>query len=627
LRDEGVPSRPLLRFGLFEADLDQRELRKDGRKVSLQEQPFQVLALLLERPGELVTREELQARLWPDGVFVDFEQGLNSAIKKLRAALGDSAESPRFVETLARRGYRFLGSVETVPHAFPAAPRETGDRKGRRLILAATGLAIVVGGLYGTLGRWSSTSGPVRPVMLVVLPFENLSQSPEEDYLSDGLTEEMIALMGRLHPGGLGVIGRASAMSYRNTRKRADEIGRDLGVDYLVSGSVRRTGARLRVTAELVRTRDQVQVWSASYDRELGDALDLQSELARAIVAEMPVRTAAAGSAPAARPQRVNPLAYESYLRGRYLLNRWTLEATREATASFERAVAEDPGYAPAWAFLGSALTVSAHMRGLAPKEAMARARPALSKAIALDPGLAEVHSHDGWLKLTYEWQFEAAAEAFRRALALNPSFANAREGLALYEAAMGRVEESVAEMRRARELDPLFVPASADLCLVLYYGRRFEEAGGECQKALEMDPGSLPAHLFLTRLLEAQGRHEEAIESRIQAVAVNSGRQPWFSHWRDQLRRVIRASGWEAAHRDLIAWMKGNLQNDPQLAYSIAEEYALLGDGAAALTWLEQAVDQRRYHLAFLKVEPRFDLLRGEPRFQSLLRRVGLPP
>src|SRR5262249_19769119 len=317
----------------------------------------------------------------------------------------------------------------------------------------------------------------------------------------------------------------------------------------------------------------------------------------------------------------------ESYLQGRYWWNQGKLEAERKAIAHFERAVAEDPGYAPAWAWLGSAVTMTAHMGGLPPREAMAKARAALDRALALDPALADAHAHDGWLKLTYEWEFESAAAAFRRALTENPSLANAREGYSLYLAAVGRTDEAVAEMRRARELDPLSVVVSSDLCLALYYARRYEEAIAQCDKTLEMDAGSGPAHLFLTRLYGAERRHAEAIESAIKATSVNFAGEPWFPEWSERLRSAYRTSGWKGARKAQADWLQTAQPRGQDLAYAIAREHVLLGDKEAALDWLEKAVEWRRYHLAFLKVDPEFDPLRGDPRFEGLLRRIGLRP
>ncbi len=614
----------LVRFGVFEADLRSGELRRSGRKVSLQDRPFQVLALLLERPGEVVTREDLRQSLWPADVFVDFDQGLNNAVKKLRLALDDSAESPRFVETLARRGYRFIAPVESLAPPTPLAARRWGLLRPAAAALLTTALVVL---LYAARERWPTRPPPTGRIMLAVLPFANLSGDVGQEYLSDGMTEEMIAQVGRVHPGGLGVIGRASSMHFKGKAKSVEQVGRELGVDYLLSGSVRRAGERIRVTAELVRVRDQVQLWNGSYDRELRDVIDLQIEVARAIAVEMPVRPTAEERARRASSRPVKPAAYESYLRGRYFWNEYTLEAERKAIEHFEKALAEDPGYAPAWAWLGSAVTIAAHMRGLPPKEAMPKARAALTRALALDPDAAEVRAHDGWLKLTYEWEFEAAEQAFRRALALNPSLANAQQGHSLYLAAMGRVEESVTEMRPARELDPLSVPVSSDLCLALYYARRYDEAIAQCRATLEMDPGFLPAQFFLTRLYEVEGMHALAIEADIKATGVNFGGKSWFPEWSERLRSAYRTSGWRGSRREQIKWLMAAPPTAPEPAYFVAEEYALLGDKEGALDWLEKAYDGRRYHLVFLKVEPQFDILRGEPRFESLLRRIGLPP
>lgn len=604
------------RFGVFEVDLLAGELRRNGLKVHLQEQPFQVLALLIGCPGEVVTREELRQRLWPADIVVEFDQNLNNAIKKLRAALGDSAENPRFVETLARRGYRFIGPVEAVD-GLEESPRRNLPPSwiGAALVVAA----IVVAAAY--LGREHlriRATPPAGKVRLAVLPFDNLSGDPEQEYFSDGMTEEAIAQLSRLSPTRLGVIGRISSAHYRG--RRTDQIGRELGVDYVLSGSVRRDADRIRITAALVRTRDQLQLWTGTYDRELRSVLQLQAEVAGAMAAELPIESRP--PRPAAPPRPVDPQAYEAYLKGRYFWNKFTVEGERKAIDFLEAATRLDPGYAPAYAWLASAHQILANMGGIGPAEMRPRARAALKQALKIDENSPDALGHLGWFNLLYEWDFPAAERAFRRALELNPSSASAHEGYSTYLSAMGRAEEALSQMRRGLEFEPLSLILNADLGFTLYYARRYDEALAQCRRSLELDARFPPSHFVLWHVYEALGRHQEGVESMLAAGTLARGDNP---EWSEAMRAALARSGWEGSLRERIRWWRrlGAVKQ----AYSEAEAYAQLGDTDRALESLQRAVDQRIYNVVFLGVEPAFDQVRGDPRFGKILRRIGLTP
>ena len=601
------------------------ELRKHGSKVRLQEQPFRILALLLERPGELVTREELRQKVWPADVFVDFDQGLNNAVKKLRLALGDDAESPRFIETVARRGYRFLAPVEEAGREPTATP--PARRRARPLRLALTLIVLVpllaLAG-YALRHRFAPPSeaftGRIR---LVVLPFDNLSGDPEQQYLSDGMSEEMTAQLGLLHPERLDVIARASAARYRSTAKRPREIGQELDVDYILDGSVRRSAGRVRVTAALVRTKDEVQLWTATYDREVKDLLRLQTEVARNIAQQIPVELSAPQRARLERASAVNPEAYEAYLKGLHFWNRITPDAERKALEQFQRAIELDPGYAPAYAGLASTLNILANIDVLPPREAWPRAKDAAKKALALDEGLAAAHIPLGWAALLYDLDFAAAEREFTRAIALNPSSAAGHMGYGDYLLASGRLDSGLAAIRRARDLDPLSGVINAEVCLALYYRRDYDAAIAQCNRTLEIEPQFPPALWFLGHIYWAKGMDDEALEQFL-AGAATFGEDPRVLA---TVREAAKASGWRKAFRRWAECSSKEGQFSAVSAVNVAATYVQLGDNDRALQYLDKAREAREYRLAFLNVEPNLDGLRPDPRFQAFVRRLGLPP
>jgi TolB-like protein/DNA-binding winged helix-turn-helix (wHTH) protein/Tfp pilus assembly protein PilF len=616
-----------VRFGVFEANLRTGELRRDGRRVSLQEKPFQLLAALLERPGELVTREELRQRLWSADVFVDFEQGLSGAIKKLRTALDDSAENPRFVETLARRGYRFIAPVGAAPASLAPAAEQRARRFGGgwRLLLAA--LALAVG--FGVLARlWLSRSVSAGRSTLLVLPFQNLSGDAEQEYVSDGMTEEMITQVGRLKPDRLAVIGPTSAMHYKGTTLRADEIGRELGVEYLLSGSVRRSGGQVRVTVALVRVKDQVLLWSDSYDRELKDVLGVQSSVAQAIAGAIPLALSADDRARLAVPRPVDPVAHEAYLEGLYFWNKFSPETVPKAIEHFQRAIDRDPGYAPAHAGLAYAYGTLA-VFGISPaREAYPKSKAAAAKALQIDADQVDAHHALGWAAFIFDLDFPAAEREFTRAIALDSNSGEAYHGYGMYLAAMGRSDSSIAAIRRARELDPLSLHINHKLCAVLYWARQYDAAIAQCRRTLELEPRYGPAHWHLAHAYDAKGMHDEAQEEYFLAHEFIGGDV-------EQIRRdraAVKVSGWRPILRQgaegLSNALKGsrNPHEAEEMAYIVAWMWARLGETDPTLEWLEKSYAARDFFLPFIGVEPLFDPMRSHPRFQQLLRRIGLP-
>ena len=581
---ESGTSPGVIRFGVFEADLRSGELRKQGLRIKLQEQPFQILALLLARAGNVVTREELREKLWPADTFVDFDHSLGTAIKKLRGALGDSAENPRFVETLPRRGYRFIGAVEW-EHRQHASPT----------------------------GR----------IMLVVLPFDNLSGDPEQEYFADGMTEEMANRLGSLNPEYLGVIARTSAMQYKNRKKAASQIGRELGVDYLVEGSVRRSSSRVRISAQLIQARDQTYLWAGSYERDLSDLLMLQTEVATPIAEQIQVQLTTQARAALARTRPFDQEAHDAYLRGAFFLGRDTVDSLKKSITYFRQAIEKDPNYGMPYVGLAQAYALLGNFAALPPNEAYANSKAAAAKALEIDETVAEAHTQLGWAKLLYDRDWAGAERSFRRALELNPSSAAAREGYAMYFVARGQPTEALTEIKRAEKLDPLSLLIKTDKGSVLYYARQPDEAISVLRETIDMDPNFAIAHFFLGQAYELKGMFSQAIAESQKGAAVVGG-SPARG---ETLGHAYAMAGRKSEARKEVAELERRSRREYVSPYHIALVHLALGDKERAFAWLEKAYQDRYWMMAFLKVDPRLDPLRSDPRYTDLLRRSGLAP
>src|SRR5438445_5940532 len=496
----------LLRFGVFDVDPESGELRKCGVEINLPPQPAEVLGLLATSAGQLATREELRQQVWVKETFVDFEHGLNSCIKQIRAALDDHPESPRYIETRPRRGYRFIAPVQEVAArpVTPGAPSEGLPTTALRIRPRRYSIAIValVLALFATgyFARFAPTRHALSPgdkIMLAVLPFENLTGDPRQEYLSDGLTEEMITQLGRMHPERLGVIARTSAMQYKKTQKGMDQIGRELGVAYVLEGSLRRAGDHVRVSAQLIQVRDQTHLWAESYERDLRDILVLQSDVAQAIAREIALTLSPQQQARMASARPIDPRAYELYSKGRYFWNKRSEVGYTRAIQYFQQAIARDSEYAPAYAGLADAYALLGSMPNveLPRSEAMPRARTAAIKALTLDEGLAEAHTSLAFVQMHFDWDWPAAEREFTRALQLNPGDPPAPHWYAFWLLAHGRAEEALQEVRAAQRLDPLSLIINTDVGEMLYYGRRHDEAIEQGRRALELDSAFALAH------------------------------------------------------------------------------------------------------------------------------------
>ena len=616
------------RFGPFELDSRSGELRKGGLRVRLQEKPLQILQLLLARPGEVLTREELRARLWPD-TFVDFDHGLNNAINRLREALSDSAERPRYIETLARRGYRLIAPVEALDGADAAAedPSTPGSTPRPRAWALAAAVAAGATLLLPLAARWRREAPPppagAGRMMLAVLPFRDLDGDARREYFSDGLTEETIAQLRRLSPARLGVIARTSAMLYKHSEKRADQIGRELGAEWLVEGSVRGSGDRVRITATLVHAPDQADVWSRSYEGRLGDVLAFQSEVARAVANEIRLQLTPGEEARLERRAPIAPETYELYLKGRYQLNRRTEQGLREGLALFQQAVAAAPDYALAHAGVGDAYALlgAGAYTVVSPREAFPRAQAAARRALELDAGLAEAQATLGYVSYTYDWDWAEAERRFRLALAADPNYATGHHWFALYLKSMGRPEEALSEARQALELDPLSLIIGADVAWILYHARDFEGATRQCRKVLELDPSFPVAHWNLGLGYEQQGRYAEAAAEFRRALELAGPRPVYVA----ALARCQALAGHAAEARQALKQLSSSGSYVP--AANVALVLLALGDVDQAFAMLERALLERSDFFVNLEVDPRLDPVRSDPRFAALLRRTGLGP
>ena len=637
MREAGVPVR--VRFGVFEANLETRELRKSGSKVRLQEQPFQVLALLIERRGDTVSRDELRDRLWTADTFVDFDHGLNKAISKIRETLGDSAASPRFVETVARRGYRFIAdataveqaapetpaatSVEPVPAEFPTpTPSDDSDDRQRPVwrssaIIIGVAFTLLLLALLAVLEFSGRSSPAIRS--LAVLPLESLSGDASQEYFADGMTDELIATLGQI--SALRVISRTSVMPYKRARKLLPEIARELNVDAVVEGTVMRSNGQVRITAQLIDARDDRHLWSETYQGNLRDTLTLQHNVARAIASQIQVNVNPREQATLKAAHAVDPDAYEAYLKGRYFWNKRTADGLKTAKDYFDRAIARDPGYAQAYSGLADtyALLGDWQYAVLTPAEALPRAKAAALKALELDSTLGEAHISLAFCLDGFDWDFESADREFSRGVELNPGYATGRHWNAWHLILRGHPREALAEMKKAQTLDPLSLIINADLAELLLIAHFPEQSVQQSRKTIEMESSFALAHNQLGQAYLQQGNLDQAIGELQTAVRSSEGSPISTAN----LARAYAAAGRRNEAVQLLATLKARSNATYSNASEIATIYAALGDRDQAMAWLERGYVER-FNPGVL-IRPAFDPLRSDPRFQTLLRRVGL--
>ena len=580
---------PVLRFDIFELDARAGELRKRGVRLRLQGVPLQVLATLLKRAGDLVTREELRAEIWPADTFVDFDHSLHNAIAKIRETLGDSAESPRFIETLPRRGYRFIEHVDEVKPE-PQAPRTTGKLEARQIR------------------------------SLAVLPLDDHSGAPGYEYFADGMTEALITSLAKIK--ALRVISRTSAMRYKGARKSLPQIARELNVDAVIEGSVLRSGDRVRIAIQLIDAATDLHLWAESYERNFADILSLQNEISRQVANEVRIILTPEEDARLGRARRVNPEAHELYLQARYHWNKRTEESVRKALAYFQRAIDLDPTYAQGYAGLADAYNILGYYNVLAPSEAYPKGKAAAVKALELDDSLAEPHAALGVVRRDFEWDWPGAQREFQRANELNPGYVEAYHWRSTLLAMLGQHEEALLEKKKALAMDPLSVVIRTDLARMFYFHREYDRAIEQYRAALDMDPNFSSAHLWLAQAYEQKGLFDESIAS------LESGRRlsgdSAYALARLAVGHALAGHGEEA--RTILNRLTLLVRERKYVSpHDIAMIHAALNETDHAFAWMERALEERSVWLGYLNVEPQWDSLRSDPRFQGLLRRIGL--
>ena len=647
----------VVRFGTYEVSLQSGEVRKAGLRIRVQQQPMKLLEILLEHPGEVVTREELRGRVWPHENFGDFDQALNIAIGKLRSALGDSAENPRFIETLPKRGYRFIADVSVVdadtrpqrPGSadgdLPNSERKSSELKtesGRRIqhagltlapvapkrplwptrrLIIAVALAFVLS--LPILAVWlfhSRGRAPTGIRSLAVLPLDNLSGDASQNYFADGMTDELITDLAQI--SALRVISRTSVMVYKGARKPLPEIARELNVDAVVEGTVLRSGDQVRITAQLIEAPDDKHLWAASYEGDLRDTLALQKKVASAIADQIRINLTPQEQAALKDVKVVNPEAYESYLKGRYFWSKRTADGLKAALAYFNQAIEEDPKYAQAYSGLADTYALSGDWQYavMTPKEAFPKAKAAAIKALELDSTLGEAHNSLAFVLDGFDWDLESGGKEFRRAIELNPGYATAHHWYAWHLGLLGRYDEAIEEMRKAESLDPLSLIINADLAELLAIAHFSDESIRQSRKTIEMDPNFALAHNQLAQAYLQKHMYAEAVAEMQIAVQFSADSPTCIAN----LARAYVAAGKKSEAIELLSDLKKRSNSAYSNAAEIAMIYASLGDTDQAMTWLDKGYEERFNPGVLLR--PGFDPLRADSRFQSLVHRIGLP-
>jgi TolB-like protein/Flp pilus assembly protein TadD len=577
----------VLRFDVFELDVRTGELRKRGVKQRLQGQPLQVLEKLLKRAGDLVTREELRAEIWAADTFVDFDHSLHNAIARVRETLGDSAESPRFIETLPRRGYRFIERVQEVGEGG-AAPRPRVD------------------------------AGQIQS--LAVLPLDDHSSEPGHEYFADGMTEALISSLAKIK--ALRVISRTSAMQYKGARKSLPQIARELNVDAVIEGSVLRSGSRVRIAAQLIHAGTDQHLWAESYERDFQDILSLQSEIARQIAEEVRVTLTPQERVRLGGTRQVNPEAHEQYLMGRYQWNKRNEGSVRKALAHFQRAIDLDPTYAHGYAGSADCYTILGYYNSVSPQDGYRKARAAAVRALALDDSLAEPQATLAVIKRDFEWDWTGADQEFQRAIELNPGYVEAYHWRSTMFSMLGRHEEALSEKKKALAMDPLSVVITTDVARMFYFNREYDRAIEQYRKALEMDVAFSSAHLWLAQAYQQKGLFDEAMES-LKTGAHLAGDSAYA------LARMgygYAVSGNQAEARAVLGRLQSSSSERYVSPYDVAIVHLGLEERDEAIDWLRKALEERSPWMGYLGVEPQMDALRQDPRFREMLQRVGLP-
>lgn len=624
---------PILRFNDTELDVGRFEIRRNGRALRLERMPMELLILLASRQGELVTREEVVEHLWGKGVHVDADQGINTAIRKIRLCLRDTAESPIYIQTVVGKGYRFIPPISPSLTAVPvnqgepspnlegidspniSLPRFSRSSMKKWLAMAVIVAAVAAVSAWLWFAHRERQDAPIRAI--AVLPLENLSADSAQDYFVDGVTDELITELAKM--GSVRVISRTSSMQYKHAKGNLRKIASELNVDAVVEGAVARSGNRVRITVQLIRASSDQHLWANSYERDVSDILALQTEIAASVARELRVELALQVPAPTS-PRILNQEAYAEYLRGRYAWNLRREPALLEAIQHFESAIRIDPGFAQAYSALADCHTALGYLNTRSPEETFPNARLAAQKALELDNSLAEPHASLAYYYLYYARDWNASEAEFRKAIELNPNYALAHDWYGVYLTARGRWTEALAQIKKARELDPLSMPISTDEGFSLYYSGDYDAAIKSLQETLAMDPAFPLAHLWLGRAYEEKSMYPEAIA---EFEKVQKALPGWPV--------AIAATGWvygrsgkgEDARR-ILAELNAQSKKRYVSAYAIALVYAGLGDGDEALRFLDLGLKERTNWMVWSAVDPRWQSLRGDVRFQNLLQKIG---
>jgi TolB-like protein/DNA-binding winged helix-turn-helix (wHTH) protein/Tfp pilus assembly protein PilF len=624
-----------IRFGIFEVDLQAGELRKRGLKVQLQQQPFQVLAMLLECPGEVVTREEIHKRLWPTDTFVDFDRGLNRATNRLRESIGDEAGNPRFIETLPRRGYRFIGQIERLDGGRNTVELVSGQDDavstnrsrhlpsfGRARPRIGFTFAIIILGLLA-LAVWffflRPRDGAIQSV--AVLPFINASSDSNAEYLSDGITESLINNLSQLP--NLRVMARSTVFRYKGKDIDPQKIGNDLRVQAVLSGRLLQQGNVLVIHAELMDVKTGTQLWGGQFNRGVEDVLALQYDLSSEIAEKLRLKLTGNEKQRLAKRYTEDAEAYQFYLKGRYYWNKRSPEGTRKAVSYFQQAIDKDPSYALAYAGLADAYTYLSFFNLAPPRDAMPRGKAAATKALEIDEHLAEAHVSLGYISFAYDWDWSAARKHFDQALALNPTLTRAHNFYPLYLSSRGMAQQALAVAKAALDLDPASPSVSHYLALQLYLARQFDQAIEQCHKTLDLDPNFAIAYQVLGQAYLAEGMNREAEPVLEKYSALSQGSADslallGYSHARlGERNQALRT----------LDELKATSKKSYVPAFYFAMIYAALEDKNQAFMQLEKGYDERFTRFAYLKLEALWDPVRSDERFSDLVRRVGIPP
>ena len=614
-------------FGPFLLDPAEKVLLCKGHAVPLPPKALETLLVLVEKHGHVTEKAELLQRVWPD-TFVE-EATLTQNIFTLRKALGDSADGHEYIETIPRRGYRFVAPVRALDQSGAVAKTQSQPHAAslyRPFLWALLGImtmGVGAGFYFRMRSRKPGTASSPSRITLAVLPFQNFTPDPQQEYLSDGLTEEMITQLGGLNPERLGVIARTSAMHYKDTTETAGQIGQELGVEYLLEGSCRREGSRVRISAQLIRVRDQMHLWAQDYDREFSDSLALESEVTRDIAAQIQLKLAQQPTARASHP--LNPVAHDAYLRGRYFWSKRSEQGYLKAIEHFEQAIAADPNYAQAYSGLADAYALlgSNPTTAITRKDAMAKARAAALQALAIDDSLAEAHTSLAFVYWHYDWNWANAEKEFQRALQLNPSYATAHHWYAFYLLSQGRTDQAIEEIGRAQQVDPLSLIINTDVAQILFYAHHYDRATEQAKRVLDMDADFSLARVMLGWSYLARQENGAALEQAEKATEA-----PGVGDALDaNLEVTYAALGRKAQARDLLIRLEAKSKRNTQLVVGIAEAHALLNEKDQAFVWLEKAFQDRDGGLTLIKLDPFLEPLHADPRFQDLVRRIGLSP